>query len=157
MIYWAIALALLWTVLQDNFTLANLVGGFVLAWLVLRFMLPFYAGQPPVRWKVLPFVKLVVRFVVDLANSNLRVAALCLNPWRQPTPAILAVPLEAKSDAEIATLANLVTLTPGTLSLHVSEDRDQLYVHILFGAESEHEAVRAGVKRCEKGVLEASG
>lgn len=156
MIYWAVALAILWTALQDNLTVANLAGGFVLAWLVLAFMRPFYEGQPPVRWRILPALKLLARFVVDLILSNIRVAALCLTPSKQPTPAILAVPLEVKTDAEIATLANLVTLTPGTLSLHVSEGRDTLYIHVLFGAETEHEAAQAGVKRFEKGVLEAS-
>ncbi len=36
------------------------------------------------------------------------------------------------SDVEITLLANLVTLTPGTLSLDVSEDRSTLFVHAMF-------------------------
>ena len=46
-------------------------------------------------------------------------------------PAIVAFPLTVKSDAEITLLANLITLTPGTLSVDVSEDRAVLYVHVL--------------------------
>ena len=46
-------------------------------------------------------------------------------------PAIIAFPLTARSDAEITLLTNLITLTPGTLSLDVSADRARLYVHAL--------------------------
>ncbi len=46
-------------------------------------------------------------------------------------PAIIAFPLTAKSDAEITLLANLITLTPGTLSVDVSEDRQRLYIHAI--------------------------
>ena len=43
----------------------------------------------------------------------------------------MAVPLALDRDAEIALLANLITLTPGTLSLDVSPDRRTLYVHAM--------------------------
>jgi multicomponent Na+:H+ antiporter subunit E len=44
----------------------------------------------------------------------------------------VAIPLEARTDFEILFLANLITLTPGTLSLDVSADRKVLYVHAMF-------------------------
>jgi len=47
-------------------------------------------------------------------------------------PGIVAVPLDAETDAEITLLANLLTLTPGTLSLDVSADRRFLYVHMMY-------------------------
>jgi multicomponent Na+:H+ antiporter subunit E len=47
-------------------------------------------------------------------------------------PAILAIPLDVKTDLEITTLANLITLTPGTLSLDVSSDRKVLYIHAVY-------------------------
>jgi multicomponent Na+:H+ antiporter subunit E len=52
---------------------------------------------------------------------------------RQPRThsAILAVPIELRTDLGIALLANLVSLTPGTTSLHVSDDRRTLYIHTL--------------------------
>ena len=48
------------------------------------------------------------------------------------TPGIVRVPLEAETNLEITLLANLITLTPGTLSLDVSDDRKVLYVHAMY-------------------------
>jgi multicomponent Na+:H+ antiporter subunit E len=56
---------------------------------------------------------------------------MVLGPHRRLKPALLAVPLDVRSDAEIAMLANLITLTPGTLSVDVAPDRSALYVHCL--------------------------
>jgi multicomponent Na+:H+ antiporter subunit E len=46
-------------------------------------------------------------------------------------PGVIAVPLDARTDAEITLLANLITLTPGTLSIDVSADRKVLYIHTM--------------------------
>ena len=69
--------------------------------------------------------------------SAVRVAFVVLHPNLKSVlkPAIVAVPLTVKSDAEITLLANLITLTPGTLSIDVSEDRRLLYVHVLHLAD----------------------
>ena len=47
-------------------------------------------------------------------------------------PGIVKIPLDARSDLEITLLANLISLTPGTLSLDVSDDRKVLYVHAMY-------------------------
>jgi len=64
-------------------------------------------------------------------------------------PGILAVPLDAQSDAEITLLANLLTLTPGTLSLDVSPDRRFLYVHIMYitDADATRRRIKDGFER----------
>jgi multicomponent Na+:H+ antiporter subunit E len=48
------------------------------------------------------------------------------------TPGVVAIPIRAKTDLEITLLANLISMTPGTLSLDVSEDRKTLYVHAMY-------------------------
>jgi multicomponent Na+:H+ antiporter subunit E len=53
------------------------------------------------------------------------------NLERTMSPAIIAFPLSVSRDVEITILANLITLTPGTLSVDVSADRKWLYVHAL--------------------------
>ena len=69
-------------------------------------------------------------------------------------PGIVAVPLDARTDFEIMTLANLISLTPGTLSLDVSEDRRTLYVHAMF--IDDPDALRREIKQgMERRVLEA--
>lgn len=70
-------------------------------------------------------------------------------------PAILAVPLDVKSPGGITLFANMVTLTPGTTSLHVSEDRRFLYVHCLDvsdTAEAIH-SMKASLERQAMRVL----
>lgn len=89
-------------------------------------------------------VQLLGVFLVELVKSAVRVAAAVLMPRRRLDPAVVAVPIELKTDLGIATLANLVTLTPGTTSLHVSENRDTLYVHVLDNPSAD--AVAADIK-----------
>ena len=68
-------------------------------------------------------------------------------------PGIIAIPLEAKTDFEITLLANLITMTPGTLSLDLSEDRRTLYVHAMYIHDPEK--IRASIKNdLERRVLE---
>ena len=74
---------------------------------------------------------LMAIFLNDLVASALQVAGAIINPSRRLQPAIVAVPLDVKKDASISALANMVTLTPGTTSIHVSDDRSTLYVHSL--------------------------
>ena len=94
--------------------------------------------------RLVAFAQLLVTFVVELVKSAVRVAAAVLSPRMAVKPAVVAVPIELKTDLGIATLANLVTLTPGTTSLHVSESRDTLYVHVLDSPSAD--AVVADIK-----------
>lgn len=72
---------------------------------------------------------LVVYFVWELVLSNLRVAYDIVSPRHRLTPGVVGVKLDARTDLEITLLANLITLTPGTMSLDVSPDRRVLYIH----------------------------
>ena len=71
-------------------------------------------------------------YLLEVLVSNLRVARDVLSPRPRIRPAIVAVPLEpGLSDRQIMLLANLITMTPGTLSLDVSPERDRLFIHVL--------------------------
>src|SRR5690606_38861513 len=76
---------------------------------------------------------LAALFVYELFLSAVRVGVLVARPNLRAhlKPAIIAFPLTVTSDREITLLANLITLTPGTLSIDVSEDRKVLYVHAI--------------------------
>lgn len=67
----------------------------------------------------------------ELWKSSIAVARAVLSREASAPSAIVAVPLSLKTDAGIVTLANCITLTPGTTSLHVATDRRTLYVHAL--------------------------
>ena len=123
-------LALAWMALTGEWSLPALVFSCALGWLLLRLVRPLGGeGFRRVRLARLPgFLAYVLKEVVV---ANLRVAAAVIAPAGRLRPAIVAVPLTLDRDAEIALLANLITLTPGTLSLDVSPDRRTLYVHAM--------------------------
>jgi multicomponent Na+:H+ antiporter subunit E len=78
-----------------------------------------------------------------------------LAPASYVCPGVVAIPLDARTDAEITLLANLITLTPGSVSLDVSEDRRMLYVHAMYIDGGDVEAYRRSVKEgLERRVLE---
>ena len=78
-----------------------------------------------------------------------------LAPASYVCPGVVAIPLDARTDAEIALLANLITLTPGSVSLDLSEDRRVLYVHAMYIDGGDVEAYRRSVKEgLERRVLE---
>lgn len=124
-------LALVWALASNQISLPSLTVGFVLGYGVL------WSAQPllgPSRYfRRLPAaIRFFCFFLWQLVLSNLRVAYDVITPRLYMRPGIVAVPLEAKTDQEITMLANLITLTPGTLSLDVSENRRTLYVHAMF-------------------------
>jgi multicomponent Na+:H+ antiporter subunit E len=78
------------------------------------------------RW-----VSLILIFARALILSALRVGWLAVQPQIRIRPAIVAHPLTLTTDAQITLLANMITLTPGTLAVDVSDDRKTLYVHAI--------------------------
>ncbi len=91
-------------------------------------------------------VSYVVFIIKELFVSNFRVAYDVLTPVNHMNPAIIGIPLDANTDREIVTLATLITFTPGTLSLEISEDRKTLYVHEMYIPGGDVEAVRRKLK-----------
>jgi multicomponent Na+:H+ antiporter subunit E len=138
-----ILLALTWTALTGVFTPANFLLGFGLGFLALQ-----VARRPLGKtgyFSTLPrLASFVLFFLGELIIANLQVAAAVLTPRWHMRPRVLAVPLEAATDVEITLLANLVSLTPGWLSLDVSSDRRVLYIHAMFAEDPEQ--VRRQVK-----------
>lgn len=125
-------LALIWAIAMGPFTPTNFFVGFALGFVVLALVWRGgKRGETGYGRNVLQFIAFAVFFIKELIVANLRMAQYTLSPLKKMNPAILAVPLEEMSDLEIMTLANLLTLTPGTLSLDVSDDRRTLYVHFM--------------------------
>jgi len=141
-------LTLVWAVVTGSFTLHNLVLGFVvgaLSLLLVREQLPasLHRARPV---KVLLLAGL---FLKELTLSAIKVAFMLLRPNMRLRPGIFAFPLTITRDFEITLLANLITLTPGTLSVDVSDDRKTLYVHALdcHDPAAERRAISTGFER----------
>jgi len=90
------------------------------------------------------WIVLACLFSRELMLSVWDVALAVLNPSRVAHSAIVAVPLDVKSDAGISLFANMITLTPGTISIHVSDDRAVLYVHVMNYAPDAVQKLKAG-------------
>lgn len=126
----ALLLAFVWAAITGSFTFPNLLLGFVVGALGLWLVRERTHGASSVR-RIGRIISLAALFFYELALSATKVAVLVARPdmKKHISPAIFAFPLTAKSDSEITLLANLITLTPGTLSVDVSEDRKFIYVH----------------------------
>jgi multicomponent Na+:H+ antiporter subunit E len=144
-------LAGVWMALTSLST-TNLVVGFLLGYFVL-WMSPGVARRTGYFRKASQGVRFAGFFLRELAIATARVSYDVLTPTAYMKPAVVGIPLDAETDAEIATLAILITLTPGTLALDVSADRKVLYVHAMYVTDPE--ALRREIKRgFERRVLE---
>ncbi len=150
-----IVLALLWAAINSNFSPAGITVGFLIGYLVVGVAQPLFgsSGYMLRFWYLLYFV---LFFLAELFKSSFRVAADVLSPnlIGRVSPGIVALPLEVKSDIEITLLANVISLTPGTLSLDLSDDKRVLYIHTMYDGD-DPDAVRREIKDgLERRVLE---
>ncbi len=76
-------------------------------------------------------VALAAMFAFDLVLASLTVARIVVSPRRAYAPAIVIIPVDARTAWGTALFATLVSMTPGSTTLHVAADRRSLYVHFL--------------------------
>lgn len=149
-----VILALIWAGITGSFSGLNLLFGGLIGGVTVLLLRHTLTGPGHLRraWLALSLLGL---FLHELMASAIRVAIIVLRPDMNKIirPAIIGVPLSAESDIQITMLANLITLTPGTLSVDLSPDRSTLYVHTL--TFDTREAMIADIKNgFEKKVLE---
>jgi multicomponent Na+:H+ antiporter subunit E len=126
-----ILLSVAWGALTGNFTPSSLIFGFGLAFVIL--WIGFRRSESSRYFtRVVHAVEFGLFFISALISANIRMAITVLSPRLVLRPAVVGVPLDLRSDAAITVLMNLITLTPGTLSLDVSSDRKVLFVHGLW-------------------------
>lgn len=82
--------------------------------------------------KLPKLLRFILFFTKELFAANLKIAYDIITPHYHLQPTVLAYPLSVRTDLEITLLANLLGLTPGTISIDVSDDRSTLYVHTLY-------------------------
>lgn len=140
----ALVFILLWIGVTGSASIPNLLFGLLLAAIV-SWLLRDDAGEfRGTRIRPLKLLRLAWVFVVELIKSGVRVAVVVTRPRMVVNPAIVAYPLRVTRDFEVTLLANLITLTPGTMSVDVSADGRLLYIHCVDATE--REAVIADVR-----------
>lgn len=150
-----IVLALFWAAINSNFSPAGVIVGFLVGYVVVGVAQPLFGGSGYLLrfWYLIYFV---LFFLFELFRSSVRVAADVLRPnlYGNIQPGIVAIPLEVETDTEITLLANIISLTPGTLSLDLSDDKRVLYIHAMYGGD-DPDALRREIKSgLERRVLE---
>ncbi len=145
-------LALFWVAMSGHFDVVNLLIGLVFGYVVL-FLLQRVIGGSSYFRRTIGLVRFIGFYIVEVVRANLRVAFDVVTPTSYARPGVVAVPLEARTDAEITLLSNLITMTPGSLSIDVADDRSVIYVHAMF-VEDPDELRRQIKDDLERRVLE---
>ena len=110
---------------------------------VLRFVIRI----PRILWAV-------VRYLWALIVANVRVAWEAATPGLSITPAIIRVPTRTRTDLETMLLANMITMTPGTLTLEADPKTRDLYVHTLYFTD--HDTFFAEIAQLERTLFKAT-
>jgi multicomponent Na+:H+ antiporter subunit E len=132
----------------------NLLAGFIfgyVALMVLQKQVPVLKGYSR---RIPRLVAFLLYFLKELVKSNLRVAYDIATPVWHMKPGVIAFPLRAETDMEILFVSSVISLTPGTLSLDVSDDRKVLFIHAMFLHDEEQ--LRNDLRELERRILKVT-
>ncbi|WP_102345514.1 Na+/H+ antiporter subunit E [Bacillus sp. Marseille-P3661] len=146
--------AFAWMFFQNTWDFLTFFLGYIIGLVILFGMRRFFSTRFYMK-NVIAAVSLLLLFIKELVLSNIAVVKVVLSPKLTMQPGIFALPIQVKKDWEIVLLANLITLTPGTLVLSVSDDNKLLYVHALDIPDVE-EAITSIKESFEKAIMEVS-
>lgn len=147
-------LALIWMMINGGYSSFDFLIGFIIGYFALRMSLPFGLKTGYFK-KFTATITLFLFFLKEMVVSVGRVAWDVITPQHLSQPDIVYVPLSVTSDIEITLLANMVSLTPGTLSLDVTPDKKFLIIHAMF--VEDHDEVIADIKKgIEQKILEVT-
>lgn len=153
--------AFLWMILQESYAVGSFVGGLVVG-LVILLIFP-----APVHGLINPYVRRpggIFRWLVSAAHlflyytrhwlrGNAEMARLMLRrDLSTITPGVLKFPLRVRQPGQVALLANLITVTPGSYTVEVSDEWDVLYLHVIDASDAE--AALAPIRRIEELIME---
>lgn len=127
-----ILFTLVWAGLLGEISAGTLVSGFIVSYGLLYWITRGQLGHDAYFRRVPRLAAFVVYYMWEMIKSNAIIAYDVLTPTHHMKPGVIGIPLDARTDLEITVLANLITMTPGTLSLDVSADRRTLYVHAMY-------------------------
>ncbi len=128
--YLSLLLLIVWLLMNNSVSAGQILLGVIFA-VVIPMGTSSMRKQQPTLKKPVTAVKYLLMLMGDIIVSNVEVAIQVLGPVRKITPGFIAVPLDITHDLPITLLASSISLTPGTVSIEVSEDKQWLYVHVL--------------------------
>jgi multicomponent Na+:H+ antiporter subunit E len=123
-------IGVIWMFLSESYSFASFLVGFVIG-AALLFLLNRFIPDSYYFKQVKAIGYLIYLFIKELIMANIEVLKWVYKPKLDFQPGIIALPIDVKKNWEITLLANLITLTPGTLSVDVSRDQRYIYIHAI--------------------------
>jgi multicomponent K+:H+ antiporter subunit E len=147
----SLVLFIIWQFLSEGISGGSLALGFLLAWIIPQMTQSFWPNRPAFikPWRMPVYV---LRVIKDIVVASIEVSILILSP-RKPKPAFIVYPLKLQHPLAITILASTISLTPGTVTVDISDDNRALLIHAL-DAKSSKELIDAIWTRYEKPLLE---
>lgn len=124
-----------WILLTWSFSAQELAAGAVVSLAVALFSARFFIHEKAF-WFFNPLKLLsgaffwLGTFMAELFKANVDVAKRCFTGCKNVNPGIVKVPVDLKGDYAKAALANAITLTPGTITMEITEEDGQTYYYI---------------------------
>jgi multicomponent Na+:H+ antiporter subunit E len=149
-----VIIAFLWMFFQRGWDMLSFAKGYLIGIIILFLLRRFF----PTRFylaRLIAIISLLLLFLVELVKANYGVLKEVIRPTLKIQPGIFALPVEVKKDWEIMLLANLITLTPGTLVVDISDDNDVLYVHSMH-IDDVDDLINDIKNSFEKAIMEVS-
>ncbi|WP_020615847.1 Na+/H+ antiporter subunit E [Paenibacillus daejeonensis] len=129
-------IAFIWMFLHNEWTFSFFIVGFLVGAGFVFVFRRFFGGRY-YMYRVWKCVKLMLLFLRELVLSSIVVIRHIIQPELKIRPGIFAYETKLSSNWELTVLACLLTLTPGTLILEVSKERQTLYLHAMNMADEE--------------------
>jgi multicomponent K+:H+ antiporter subunit E len=124
----SLTLLLVWLLLVNDMSVGHWLLGALLGWLIPLLTQVFWINPPRVH-KPLKLCLFFLRVLGDIVIANLQVAKLILGPSARLRPAFVEIPMLLEDELALTMLASIISLTPGTVSADLSDDRKTLLVH----------------------------
>jgi multicomponent Na+:H+ antiporter subunit E len=130
-------LSFIWVALTGSLYYSNFLFGFLIGFFILWIM---NRQETDRRYfnKVPKTIGFLFYFLYEMIAANVQVAYDVVTPNYFFKPGIIRYPLEAVTDIEINLLSSIISMTPGTLILDISEDKKFLFIHVMYLKNQEH-------------------
>lgn len=130
-------LSFIWVALTGSLYYSNFLFGFLIGFFILWIM---NRQETDRRYfnKVPKTIRFLFYFLYEMIAANVQVAYDVVTPNYFFKPGIIRYPLEAVTDIEINLLSTIISMTPGTLILDISEDKKFLFIHVMYLKDKEH-------------------
>ena len=154
-----------WMLLTWSDRLQELAAGAVVSLAVALFSARFFVHEKA-GWffNPLKFLNLALYFFIILPvaiiKANWDVAKRCFGGCKNVNPGIVKIPVDLKSDYGQSLLANSITITPGTITMEVTEEDDQTYYYVHWidvtapSGKEAGDAIKAGLEKSIGRVFE---